>query len=235
MESLSPLINCLDCKHLPDSIFCVLKPEELALLNSSKTYKQFKKGNILFQEGETVKGLHCIEQGKVKLFKTLDDGNMQILRISATGEVIGYRGLLGNGIYIATAEALEDLNICFIPKLLIHQFLASNTEFALKLMAKFASDLSEVEEKSIFFVQKSSKERLADAILMLEASFGVNAENYIQLNLTRQELGAFTGLATETIIRTLKTWEDLNILELNKKKIKILDKEGLKAISNGKR
>jgi CRP-like cAMP-binding protein len=160
---------------------------------------------------------------------------MQILRISATGEVIGYRGLLGNGIYIATAEALEDLNICFIPKLLIHQFLASNTEFALKLMAKFASDLSEVEEKSIFFVQKSSKERLADAILMLEASFGVNAENYIQLNLTRQELGAFTGLATETIIRTLKTWEDLNILELNKKKIKIVDKEGLKAISNGKR
>jgi CRP-like cAMP-binding protein len=113
--------------------------------------------------------------------------------------------------------------------------LASNTEFALKLMAKFASDLSEVEEKSIFFVQKSSKERLAEAILMLETSFGVNAENYIQLNLTRQELGAFTGLATETIIRTLKTWEDLNILELNKKKIKIVDKEGLKAISNGKR
>ncbi|MBP7510563.1 MAG: Crp/Fnr family transcriptional regulator [Bacteroidia bacterium] len=235
MESFALPIDCIDCKHLPNSIFCVLKPEELALLNSSKTNKIYKKGSTLFHEGETVKGLHCIEYGKVKLFKTLDDGNMQILRISASGEVIGYRGLLGNGIYIATAEVLEDIQVCFIPKLLVHQFLASNTEFALRLMAKFASDLSEVEEKTVFFVQKSSKERLAEAILMLESSFGVNAENYILLNLTRQELGAFTGLATETIIRTLKTWEDLNILELNKKKIKVVDREELKAISSGKR
>ncbi|MDZ4668044.1 MAG: Crp/Fnr family transcriptional regulator [bacterium] len=233
MEEHQLPINCFDCKHLTDSVFCALKSEEIDLINTHKIIKFYKKGDILFNEGESVKGLHCLEMGKVKLYKTLEDGNVQILRISASGELIGYRGLLGNGIYIASAEALEDVNVCFIPKLIIHQLLAINANFSLRLMAKFASDLSEAEEKSIFFVQKSSKERLAEAILMLESTFGVNKDQYIQLNLTRQELGAYTGLATETIIRALKNWEDLAILQLNKKKIRVLDREKLKAISNG--
>ncbi|OYU96411.1 MAG: Crp/Fnr family transcriptional regulator [Bacteroidetes bacterium B1(2017)] len=228
----NPHPDCINCKNLSDTIFCQVKDKELASLDIEKSSRTIKKGQIVFFENDQVKGLHCIRVGKVKLYRTLDDGGMQILRISKENDVIGYRGLLGNGQYIATAEALEDSEICFIPKQTIFDLIGSNLQFSLKLMSMFASDLSEAEEKSIRFVQKSSKERLAEALLMLEASFGVNTEGFIKINLTRQEIAAFAGLATETIIRNIKAWEESGILGLNKKQIKIIDKPQLISISN---
>ncbi len=224
--------DCRNCDIKGDSIFCTLTDKEWQNLNGTKSSRAIKKGQVIFFENDTVKGLHCIRAGKIKIYKTLDDGGMQILRISKAGEIIGYRGLLGNGKYIGTAETLEDAEICFIPKQTIMELISTNLQFSLDLMSKFASDLSEAEEKSIRFVQKSSKERLAEALLMLETSFGTDNNGFIELNLTRHELAAFAGLATETIIRCLRAWEDLGILDLDKKHIKILNKAQLIAISN---
>lgn len=226
-------ITCDTCTALTHSIFSNLREKELQVVNQVKSGRLVKKGQIIFFEGDHVKGLHCICYGKVKLYKTMDNGDMQILRISKEADLIGYRGLLGDGKYIATAETIEDSMICFIPKHTILEMLTSNLSFSLQLMSKFASDLSEVEEKSIRFVQKSSKERLAEALFILEKNFGTTVDGYIQVNLTRQEIGAFAGLATETIIRTLKAWEEEGILELRKKLIHIKDKARLMAISHG--
>lgn len=224
--------DCRNCDVRGDSIFCTLTDKEWQKLNETKSSRAIKKGQVIFFENDTVKGLHSIRAGKIKIYKTLDDGGMQILRISKPGDIIGYRGLLGNGKYIGTAETLEDAEICFIPKQTIMELISSNLQFSLDLMSKFASDLSEAEEKSIRFIQKSSKERLAEALLMLETTFGIDDNGFIQLNLTRHEIAAFAGLATETIIRCLRAWEELGILDLDKKHIKILDKAQLIAISN---
>lgn len=226
-------LHCKDCPVLEQTIFSTLKEKELQSMSQVKTGRRLKKGQIIFFEGDPVKGLHCICSGKVKLYKTMDNGEMLILRISGAAEIIGYRGLLGDGHYIATAETIEETEICFIPKHSILEMLTGNLTFSLKLMSKFASDLSEVEEKSLRFVQMSSREKLAEAILILEKNFGTNLNGFIQINLTRQEIGAFAGLATETIIRTLKVWEDQGILELSKKMIRILSHERLKAIAQG--
>lgn len=172
-------ITCDTCTALTYSIFSSLREKELQVINQVKSARLVKKGQINFFEGDHVKGLHCICYGKVKLYKTMDNGDMQILRISKE------------------------------------------------------ADLSEVEEKSILFVQKSNKERLAEALFILEKNFGTTVDGYIQVNLTRQEIGAFAGLATETIIRTLKAWEEEGILKLRKKLIHIKDKAQLMAISHG--
>jgi CRP/FNR family transcriptional regulator, polysaccharide utilization system transcription regulator len=224
--------NCQNCLHSHDSVFCDLNPKELEELYKDKSSKFIRKGQVVFYENDPVKGLHCIESGKIKLYKTLDDGGVQILKISKDSELIGYRGLLGNGKYIATAEAIEDTQICFIPRQSILNLLSHNPQFSLQLLSKFASDLSEAEDKSIRFIQKTSKERLAEALLMLEKSFGTDEHGFILINLTRQEIGAYAGLATETIIRAIKLWEEEGILQLNKKQIKILNHARLIEISN---
>lgn len=225
--------DCMHCPAMSRSVFSTLKEKELKNMAQTKTGRSVKKGQIIFFEGDQVKGLHCIRSGKVKLYKTLDSGDVQILRISRESDIIGYRGLLGDGRYIATAETIEDSEICFVPKHTILEMLTSNLAFSLTLMSKFASDLSEAEEKSIRFVQKSSKERLAEALMILEKNFGTNNDGYIEVNLTRQEIGAFAGLATETIIRTLKSWEEMGVIELRKKLIRIKDRQKLLGISMG--
>lgn len=224
--------NCQHCENFPSSVFFPLNEREQTLLNQSKTYRKIRKGQILFFEGDLSKGLHCIGVGKVKIYKTLDDGSTQILRISGAKEIIGYRGLLGDGRYIATAETIEDCEVCFISKEVILELISSNLQFSLRLLSKFASDLSEAEEKSIRFLHKSTRERLADTLLMLEQNFGTDSSGYIQISLTRQELAALTGQATETIIRTLHTMETEGLLQLDKKLICIKNRPRLTSIAN---
>ncbi len=224
-------INCTTCQHRAASVFCNLKPDELELLNEYKETFIAKKKQLLFYENDHVKGLFCVHEGKVKLFKTLNDGSIQILRISKSADLIGYRGLLGDGRYIASAETMEDSVICFIPKEKIFHFIANNVSFTLGLMSRIAADISEAETKTINFMQKSSKERLAETLLLLDRSFGVTPDGYINISLTREEIASITGMAIETTIRILHQWEAEGYIELHKKHIRIANRKRILDIS----
>ncbi len=213
------------------SSFCSLSKTELANLNDFKQTNNVKKNQIIFQEDEIAKGLYCVHKGKVKLIKTFADGNTQILRISKEAELIGYRGLLGNGRYIATGVALEDSTVCFIPKERIFELISKNVKFTLEIMSKFAHDLSLAENKSTSYIQKNSRARLAEALLLLEKSFGKTHQNYINILLSREEIASIAGMATETAVRVLHEWEQNNIIELNKKYIGIIEQEQLYKIA----
>ncbi len=225
-------LDCTHCQHLASSLFCTLKHDELQSLNAHKTTLHVKKKQILFHENDLVRGLHCVHEGKVKLYKTLDDGSTQILRIAKSSDLIGYRGLVGNGRYIATAETIEESVVCFIPKDRILELIAKNLKFSLGIMAKIAEDISDAENKAISFIQRSSKERLAEALLLMEQSFGVTVDGYIDIILTREELAGITGNVMETAIRILHQWEVEGIVTLDKKRICLNNRETLLEISN---
>ncbi|MFZ4797369.1 MAG: Crp/Fnr family transcriptional regulator [Bacteroidia bacterium] len=224
-------MDCTTCQNLALSSFCSLSKEELVNLNEYKQTNNVKKNQIIFQEDEIAKGLYCVHKGKVKLIKTFVDGNMQILRISKEAELIGYRGLLGNRRYIATGVAIEDSIVCFIPKDKIFELIAKNVKFTMEIMSKFAHDLSLAENKSVSFIQKNSRARLAETLLFLEKSFGKTNQNYINILLSREEIASIAGMATETAVRVLHEWEQNNMIELNKKHIGILEPEQLYKIA----
>lgn len=202
------------------------------MIEANCNEKKYKKGQLIFTESDSVHNIHLIVNGKVKLYKTGATGNNQILTLAITGDIIGFRGLVGNAKYIATAEVLEDTTTLLIPKEIVIMLLKQNHEFMMAFLKLMAKTISEVEEKSVFFIQKSSKERLAEALLFLERKYGVNSENYLQIQLTREDLGAYTGLASETIIRILKSWESEGLVELYKKYIKIAKRQELIQLAN---
>lgn len=221
LKKLVKDIDCTTCQNLALSSFCTLKKDELSNLNHHKVTHRVKKNQIIFHEGDAAKGLHCVHQGKIKLYKTLNDGTAQILRIAKDGELIGYRGLLGDGRYIATGVAIEESVVCFIPKERIFELIHNNIKFTMELMSRFAEDLSMAENKSVSFVQKDTRARLAEALLLLEKSFGINANGQINIVLTREDIASIAGMATETAVRVLKEWEEEHIVLLEKKFIKI--------------
>jgi CRP/FNR family transcriptional regulator, polysaccharide utilization system transcription regulator len=220
-------LDCMNCQSIALSVFCTLKRDELGDLNQHKMSLEVKKGSVIFYENNLPSGFYCVHKGKVKVYKTADNGDVQIVRLATDGNIIGYRSLLSNEPYKATAETIEDSIMCFIPKHSLMDLMSKNLDFSLKIMESFAKELDTAQKKSLDILYKSSKERLAEAIVLLLETFHLDREGYINIKLTRSELAAITGMVHETVVRILAEWEKEGVLELNKKLIKIIDQKKL--------
>lgn len=223
--------SCKTCKTRTSSIFCCLKGDLLEELDFNKNCITIKKGQGIFFENNRPQGLYCVHVGKIKISKTGTGGKEQIVRFAKDGDVIGYRAMLSGETYSANAVALEDSEICFIPKDSFIKIVQNNTELAFKLMDLVAKDLKQAEKKITELSQKPVRERTAEALLMLLEFYGVEADGTLNINLTREDLAGIVGTATETLIRILSDFKSHHIIETVAKKIKILDKNQLIRIS----
>ena len=87
---------CDKCALETGSIFKHLTPEEVEMINFQKDFRQYRRGDILYQEGNRISGFYCINSGIIKVFKTGVDGKEQIIRFARKGEIIAYRSVLSN-------------------------------------------------------------------------------------------------------------------------------------------
>ena len=222
-------IKCASCSSIENSMMCNLHTEELNQLDENKSCVMYKKGQTLFYEGTRPLGLFCIKSGKAKVFKVGSQGKEQILRLSKDGDFLGYRALLGEEYYAASAEVLEDSAICFIPKEDFLKVLRGNTEFYKSVVKSLAHELGVIEGKMTDLSQKSVRERLAGYLLMLKESYGMEGVEsvLIDLALSREDFANMVGTATETVIRLLSEFKKDKLIDFEGKKVKILDIKGL--------
>jgi CRP-like cAMP-binding protein len=129
-----------------------------------------------------------------------------------------------------SATALEDMEVCFIPKSEIMSFFDSNNQFSMNVMKTICGDLKEADDIMVNLAQKSVKERLAITLLYLEDTFGKNEDNSLKIQLSRDELASMIGTATESCIRLLSDFNKLDLIELNGKKIILKNVGKLKKI-----
>ncbi len=224
---------CDKCGSAHGSIFCALSKIELAALSESKSHIFYKKGQMIFYERNHPQGLHCIHSGKVKIHKLGPDGKDQILRLAKAGNVIGYRALLSDDHYRASATAMEDSVICFFPKAVYQTQIITNPSLSMQIIKLLSTDLKSAEQKAMNMVQKQVRERIAETILMLKEFFGLEADNAtINTVLTRESIGNLSGTTTETAIRTLSDFYKGKTIDLIGKKIKILNNKELIKIAN---
>jgi len=223
---------CDHCSFDSGSIFKFLNPEETDILNFEKDYRQYKRGDILYQEGNRISGFFCINKGIIKVFKTGFDGKEQIIRFAKKGDIIAYRSVLSNELACTSAKVIEDCNVCFIPSEILITFIKSNSSFALELLKLACHELGEANSFITDIAQKTVRERLAEVLIFLVNDFGLDSEQYLNISLTREELANIVGTATESVIRLLSDFKADKLVELNGRKIKILNSKGLEKISN---
>ena len=193
----------------------------------------YKKGQVIFYEGNHANGLYCLYDGKVKLTKLGKDGKEQIVRFSKNGDILGYRSLLSDEPYHATATALEDSHICMISKEKFLQVVEQNTKLSLQVIQLLSKDLKGAEQHLIDVAQKTVKERIAESLILLKNTFGYLADGKtININMTRSEIADMAGTSTESTIRTLATLSDENMIALDGKNIIISDLPNLIRCSN---
>ena len=227
-----PVPFCDKCAFETGAIFKHLTHDELDILNFEKEFRQFKRGEILYNEGGRISGFYCIRKGIVKVFKTGFDGKEQIIRFAKPGDIIAYRSVLSNEPACTSAKVIEDCSACFIPSEILIKLVKTNSGFAYEILKLACHELGEANAFITDIAQKTVRERLAEIILLLVTDFGLDPQNYLQISLTREELANIVGTATESVIRLLSEFKSDKLVELNGRKIKILNKKGLEKISN---
>lgn len=226
-------IHCAECKNRGNSIFCCTHGELLDDLSDSKTCSVYKKGQVLFNEGGHPFGIYCVNKGKIKVSILGDEGKEQIVRLAKEGDVLGYRSMLAAERYNATATALEDSQVCFIPKEVFLKAVKTDSNLSLEVMKLLSSQLKEAEVKLTHLAQKPVRERLAETLLFLKETYGFEQNSEVlSVQLSREEIANLVGTATETAIRLLSELNKEGVIELIGKKIKINNLKLLTRIAN---
>ena len=223
---------CGKCAFESGSLFKYLMPDEVEAINFEKDFRQYKRGDILYQEGNRISGFFCINKGIIKVFKTGFDGKEQIIRFAKKGEIIAYRSVLSNELACTSAKVIEECDVCFIPSEILISFIKTNSVYALELLKLACHELGEANSFITDIAQKTVRERLAEILLLLYHDFDVDEQNFLKISLTREELANLIGTATESVIRLLSEFKSDKLVELNGRKIKLLNIKGLEKISN---
>lgn len=192
---------CDKCSLESSSIFKYLNSDEVTTLNFQKDFRHYKRGDILYQEGNRISGFFCIHSGIIKVFKTGFDGKEQIIRFAKKGDIIAYRSVLSNELACTSAKVIEDCQVCFIPSEILISFIKTNPNFALELMKLACHELGEANSFITDIAQKTVRERLAEVLLYLFNDFGLDDQDFLNISLTREELANIVGTATESVIR----------------------------------
>lgn len=223
--------KCEQCIVRQFSSLKALNKEELLRMAECKTSYTIKKGEPIFEEGEVTNGIYCIKDGVCKLSKLSDNGKDQIVKLVKSGELLGQRSMISDEPANLSAIALEDMEVCFIPRNEVMQFFNKNNQFSMNVMKTICEDLKDADDHMVNMAQKTVKQRLVETLIYLEETFGKNEDGSLRIQLSREELAGMIGTATESCIRLLSELNKTNLIELNGKKIIIRDKNKLKRFS----
>ena len=223
--------KCEQCIVREFSSLKALKKDELLRIADCKTSFTIKKGELIFAEGDNVNGIFCIKDGVCKLSKLSPNGKDQIIKLVTKGELLGQRSMISDEPVNLSAVALEDMEVCFIPKTDVMGFFDKNNQFSMNVMKNICGDLKDADDHTVSMAQKTVKSRLAETLLYLETTFGKNADNSLHIQLSREELAGMIGTATESCIRLLSDFKKLGLIELQGKKIILKDSSKLKKLA----
>lgn len=190
---------------------------------------KYDKGEFVFRRGEYPVFLYFVKRGKVKVYKMNEDGKQFLTSIPAEGEYFGYKSILEERPYRQFAEALEDCEICRIPKEDFLASIAGNQQITLQLARKLSGEVSDKDEALMRLAYDSVRQRVANSILTLA---NYNEEEKGDVSISRSDLAGIVGTAKETLARVLSDFREEEVIETERFNIKVLEKEKLARIAN---
>lgn len=217
--------SCVACVRQGKGSFCGLSHDALGALDRAKSFGTYPRGQILFQAGSKATGVHCLSSGLVKLYRVGPTGKEQILRLAGPGDLLGHRAVLGERPHDHDAEAMTDVEVCYLPADVIAPLISAAPPLLRSLVRKLVSETAEIEERLVERAQQRSEERLAGFLLRL-AGPGEGAAR-VELPLSRQELADYLGAAPETVIRALAHLARRKLIRLEGRFVEIADRARL--------
>jgi len=202
---------------------------ELQRIINERKVRQFKKSQVIYYEGDKGNGLYIVLRGKIKTSKLAEDGRELITGLHTTDQYLGIQALLADEAYSETATALEDSQLCLIPKEQLEEMLNLYPDISRQFIKLLAGQIRENEEMLLQLAYHSVRKKLADAILRLHRQ---TTDTNEAIKISREDLAALAGMATETVSRTLSDFRSEGLIEKNGSAIKVLEMHRLERMKN---
>lgn len=201
--------------------------EAIKHLSDNREMRHYRKKDLIFREGENPRWLYFVESGKVKVFKTSDDGRELIVKVAQEGDFLGFLALFSENTYPESAAALEDCTIKLVPRQDFVALVFGNRDVNARFIKMLAGHIAEREQQLIELAYNSVRKRTATTLAHLCDQSGVT-----ELHLLREDLAALAGTAKETLIRTLTDFKNEGMIEIKDGVITILKLDKLRSLPN---
>lgn len=213
-------------------IWSVLDNEEKRRIIDAFVVHNFKKNQMIYAEGEEPEYLWCLLQGKVKKFKDGVGGRVQILRLIRSVQYFGYRAYFANEPYNSSAAAFEPSVVGTLPMTLVEDMINKNRKLAWFFIHELSRNLGGSDTKIVNLTQKHIRGRLAESLIFLKESYGLEEDgSTLSIYLSREDLANLSNMTTSNAIRTLSQFATERLITIDGRKIKIIEEEKLKKIS----
>ncbi len=196
-------------------------------LSEQYEIESYYKKQTLYQEGRRPRFLYYLMKGKVKGFRSHEDGKEYITNLYSNGDFIGYTALIEDVNYDDTAVILEDAEIMQIPKDDFLQMVYSDISIASKFIHIITQNVKEKEERLLNLAYSSLRKRVARALVDIVAKFNLK-EQANPIEISREDIAQYVGTATESLIRTLSDFKAEKLIEIKSGKIIVNNVEKLK-------
>ena len=210
--------------------------DELRTLNDLKNFfddngKEITQdaGSIVYEEGQHSNHIYLISKGLVKCHKLDENGKDLTTALFKEDDLFGYTSFTQNIPYQETATAIQDTKLVALSKNQLTDVLNSNHTVTLELIQLLTDDLMGVKDQLLQMAYSSVKKRTASTILKFAEKLNRNTEDAIRIS--RNDLASVAGIALESLIRTLSSFKDAGLIEIEGRNIRILDINKLQQIS----
>ena len=193
---------------------------------------KYKKNDIIYKEGDLPTNLLCLVSGKVKIYKDGVGGRPQIMRVLGETEYFAYRAYMADEPFITAAAAFEPCVVLKIPLGFIVKTIQENARLGWFFIQRLAHDLGQSDERTVNLTQKHIRGRLAESLLFLKDSYGLEEDgSTLSIYMSREDLANLSNMTTSNAIRTLSAFAGEKLVAIDGRKIKLIDEEGLQRIS----
>ncbi len=213
-----------------DDFFSEVKSiNEISQLSEQRTTKKFKLKETLFREGDAASYIYFVESGKIKTFKTNEDGKDMITEIYKAGDFFGYIDLLDDSNHKESASAIEESAIRLIPKGDFFKLLYSNNEITLKFIKLLSNNIIDTEQKLLKIAYNSARKKVADALIYVYKKHDLSKLDSI-FSVNRENLSSLAGISRENVSRNLADFKEEGLIEGENGNIRILNYKKLETL-----
>jgi hypothetical protein len=210
----------------------LLNEEERSILRANSIIAHYKRNQIIYSEGDEPKEMMCLLKGKVKIAKEGVGGRSQIIRMIRPIQYFAYRAYFAKERYLTSATACDLSTVCAIPMTIVDMLIHANSRLAMFFIRQLSADLGIADERTVNLTQKHIRGRLAESLLFLKDSYGLEEDGAtISIYLSREDLANLSNMTSSNAIRTLSSFASERIIAMDGRKIKLIDEDQLRKIS----
>jgi CRP-like cAMP-binding protein len=201
-------------------------------ITEGRNRNKYKKKQVIYSEGNHPNRLYYVISGKVKAYRTNEQGKELVTDLYCRDDFFGYVAMLEQTVYKDTAEAMEETELAIIPKEDFDELIYTNTQLTKKFIQLLAKSFDEKERQLLGLAYNSLRKKVAEALIMLRNKYHQDQQENFVIDISRDSLATIAGTATESLIRTLSDFRTEKLIDIKDGSITIVNEEKLEHLFN---